>query len=99
MASMTFTPRDRGAALLLALFAFSVPAWAGSLDAPAAPTAGSGMPTTADLYNRHADRRQLHRNVRLTQPTDAWFVNFTQGLPGNHGKNIASRVRLVRSAQ
>jgi hypothetical protein len=52
MASMTFPLRDRSAALLLALFAFSVPAWAGSLDAPAAPTAGSGMPTTADLYNR-----------------------------------------------
>jgi hypothetical protein len=36
----------------LALLATTLPTWAGSLDAPAAPTAGSGMPTTADLYNR-----------------------------------------------
>ncbi|WP_460509965.1 Lcl C-terminal domain-containing protein [Hydrogenophaga soli] len=36
----------------LALLAAALPAWAGSLDAPAAPAAGSGMPSTTDIYNR-----------------------------------------------
>lgn len=36
----------------LALLAAALPAWAGSLDAPAAPASGSGMPSTTDIYNR-----------------------------------------------
>ncbi|GAB4090826.1 hypothetical protein GCM10028785_34950 [Hydrogenophaga soli] len=37
--------------MLLAL-TLAAPTWAGSLDAPAAPAAGSGMPSTTDIYNR-----------------------------------------------
>lgn len=36
----------------LTLLTLALPTWAGSLDAPAAPAAGSGMPSTADIYNR-----------------------------------------------
>ena len=37
---------------LLALLAAALPSWAGNLDAPAAPSTGSGMPTTTAIYNR-----------------------------------------------
>lgn len=36
----------------LALLAAALPALAGNLDAPAPPASGSGMPTTAAIYNR-----------------------------------------------
>lgn len=36
----------------LGLLAIALPAWAGNLDTTGSPSAGSGMPTTADIYNR-----------------------------------------------
>lgn len=42
----------RGIGLLLALLAQAAPVLAGSLDAPGVPAAGSGMPTTSEIYER-----------------------------------------------
>ena len=70
---MTLITLTRAAGLLLALLALAAPTWAGNLDAPGAPAAGSGMPGTADIYNR------LNSGAPVSVP--APFRNLPQAHP------------------
>lgn len=67
-------------ALLLLL---AMPGWAsaGSLDAPGAPAAGSGMPSTADIYNR------LNSGAAISVP--AAFQEPAAGPTAGTGKTLA----------
>ena len=52
----------KNAIATLGLLAITLPVCAGNLDAAGSPSAGSGMPTTADIYNR------LHSGAAVSVP-------------------------------
>lgn len=52
----------------LGLLAIALPAWAGDLDAAAPPSAGSGMPTTTDIYNRLSSGAAIHVPGTFQEP-------------------------------
>jgi hypothetical protein len=70
------------AARLPLLLLLTLPGWAaaGSLDAPGAPAAGSGMPSTADIYNR------LNSGAAISVP--AAFQEPAAGPTAGTGKTL-----------
>jgi hypothetical protein len=80
---MTFTTHNRGASLLLALFAISVPALAGGLDAPGAPAAGTGKTATA------GDSNLVSGNIKSGVSGSSNVVDTTEAAAAATAANIS----------
>src|SRR5512144_271509 len=66
--------------IFLCAFTLPVAAFGGSIDSPGLPSAGSGMPTTTEIYNR--------LDAGATIPAPDAFKEPTQGPRANASKSL-----------